>query len=320
MLLLQYWIWWQADKISWMYRQERLNASVVHSFSTSQSSAGGVFFRSSLLSPILRLTEDVHPKLAGTLTPLIESTAEDGSRHFNAAELNSLATVPNVSCISVLRFLEGNEDFIISNCLQFTEDEYGDFSVESATYLTAELKQLLRWFIILLPLSESIGSEDGSEFLDQTSLVTACRSLKVKKFDRSLFLSAITSLGRSINTCAQRTGDHYKCAYVVWTFLPSRLFICTMLMYLLNYDDNILLSCCGYIEGGVGGAWNEANGAKIFSRLSLAIKKAAYAVWVFAVHADWHIFPSCKLLHEFPRTMAISISHLVLICGSCFKK
>ena len=74
--------------------------------------------------------------------------------------------------------------------------------------------------IVLIPLSESIGSDDGSELICSHSLSLICRDafsneviavngddeFTSKKIDRNLLVVGMNTLGKLVNEKAQRTG------------------------------------------------------------------------------------------------------------------
>ena len=105
-------------------------------------------------------------------------------------------------------FIQEQEESLISDVLTQTIDEYGDISSGVKQCLSVDLKNLLRWIVLLLPLAESMESEDGIELVDKIALAQACHTFfsPPAPVDRALYLSAVVALGTTLNTRANKVG------------------------------------------------------------------------------------------------------------------
>ncbi len=190
------------------------------------------------------LPNSVHPRLAAIVAPFIDPISSVALDYLPAEQLVALKQVPGLSGISVQTFIQTNEDLLISDALAIAEDEYGDMNVASRDCMIADLKNLLRWLSLLLPLAESMECPDGTSLVNQDSLVIACKDFfspvvapnepPPVKVDRGIFICAVVALGVVLNTRANKVG-------------------------------------------GVGGAWNEMNGKVIYNRLCFSLRTAVYA-------------------------------------------
>ncbi len=129
--------WWQCGS----------SASIVGVFGKVAGRPGFV------LQP---LPNSVHPRLAAIVAPFLDPMSNVALDYLPAEKLVELKQVPGLSGISVQTFIQTNEYMLISDALAIAEDEYGDMNVASRDCMVKDMKNLLRWLSLLLPLAESM--------------------------------------------------------------------------------------------------------------------------------------------------------------------
>ena len=153
----------------------------------------------------LPLPSSVHPRLQELLLPIIEPNSP--LEYLQAEQLEEFKKIPGLSG-SVQTFIQEQEESLISDVLAQTIDEYGDISSAVQQCLSVDLKHLLRWLVLLLPLAESMESDDGVELVDKIALTQACHTFfsPPAPADRALYLSAVVALGTTLNMRANKVG------------------------------------------------------------------------------------------------------------------
>lgn len=175
--------------------------SIVHATTLKRQS---LFAKTTCLIK-LPLPSTIHPRLQKLLLPIIEP--DSPLDYLQSEQLEEFARIPGLSG-SVQTFIQEQETSLISDVLTKTIDEYGDISTTVQEYLSLDLKNFLRWIVLLLPLAESMESEDGIELVDKIALAQACQTFfsPPAPVDRALYLSAVVALGTTLNTRANKVG------------------------------------------------------------------------------------------------------------------
>jgi hypothetical protein len=165
----------------------------------TQTSASHIFSKSRVW---FNIPDSCHPKLRLIVNDYLDMTSPELC-HLDDLTLEKFKTIPGLSGMSVIKFLREHEDELISQSHALTQDEVGEYSIETHAQLESEFKQLLIWFALLLPICESSGSDCGIEIMNATVLKTICEELVI---DRSTLYEGIVAMGKVIHRSASATG------------------------------------------------------------------------------------------------------------------
>ena len=174
---------------------------------TAATTSGPKNCRSSVFRKLI--VDPLPPEVPGALAELFRAhvSKEPLPGHLHDDALATLKRVPGISSTSVLIYIKAEEANLITTALH-DDDNDGNTGGKGHEELTKELQQLLRWFVLLLPLAESVDCPDGASLLDEAALRAAAASFFAPPapVDRATYLEAVVALGNALNLSASRTG------------------------------------------------------------------------------------------------------------------